>query len=135
MNISGPVLVIQLPEEMTQSGARTFNEEMRMLLDADRPRIVLDCSEMRNIDSAGVGSLLYCMEQAMKRNGDLKLAAVSPQLETILELMRVDRLFEVFETPEAATRSFQAVPALVPAEPRPWYSSVYGALGELKVAS
>jgi anti-sigma B factor antagonist len=135
MNISGPVLVIQLPEEMTQSGARTFNEEMKLLLDADRPRIVLDCSEMRNIDSAGVGSLLYCMEEAMKRNGDLKLAAVSPQLETILELMRVARLFEVFETPEAATRSFQTLPMPVPADPQPWYSSVYGALGELKVAS
>ena len=135
MNISGPVLVIQLPEEMTQSGAKTFIEEMKLLLDTDRPRIVLDCSETRNIDSAGVEWLLYCMEEAMKRNGDLKLAAISPQAEIILELMRVDRLFEVFSTTDAATRSFQAVPTLVPTETQPWYSAVYGPLGELKTAS
>ena len=52
--------------------------------------------------------LLHCLEEAMKRDGDLKLAAVSPASAIILELMRVDRVFEVFETPEEAARSFQA---------------------------
>jgi anti-sigma B factor antagonist len=135
MSISGPVIVIQLPNEMNQLGARTFLHEMALLVESDRPRIVLDCSEVRSIDSAGVESLLHCMEEAMKRNGDLKLASVSPSLEVMLELMRVDRLFEVFPTADEATRSFHAAPVLVPAETQPWYSAVYSRLGELKVAS
>jgi anti-sigma B factor antagonist len=135
MSISGPVIVIQLPNEMNQLGARTFLHEMELLLESDRPRIVLDCSEVRSIDSAGVESLLQCMEEAMKRNGDLKLASVSPSLEVMLELMRVDRLFEVFQTADEAMRSFHVGPVLVPAETQPWYSAVYSRLGELKVAS
>lgn len=105
------------------------------MLESDRPRIVLDCSEVRTINSAGVESLLRCMEDAMKRNGDLKLAALSPELEVILELMRVDRLFEMFQTADEAVRSFHAVTPLVPAETQPWYSAAYAALDQLKTAS
>jgi anti-sigma B factor antagonist len=135
MNTSGPVLVIQLPSEMNKAGVKTFLAETKPLIESDRPRIVLDCAEVRNIDSAGVESLLYCIQEAMKRNGDLKLASVSPELEVILELMRVDRLFEIFHNADEATQSFHAVPALVSAETQPWYAGAYSALSQLKVAS
>ena len=36
----------------------------------------------------------------MKRDGDIKLANLSPASAAILELMRVDRLFEIFDTAE-----------------------------------
>jgi len=52
---------------------------------------------------------LYCLEQAIKRRPrNLKLAAVRP-LGGDHELMRVDRLFEVFATSDEAVRSFQLV--------------------------
>jgi anti-anti-sigma regulatory factor len=86
------------------------------------------------MDSAGIELLLYCMQEAMKRDGDLKLAAVSPAAATIMELMRVDRLFEVFETADQAARSFQAVATPEAPQSLPWYSSALG-LADLKIAS
>jgi hypothetical protein len=72
----------------------------------------------------------------MKRDGDLKLADVSPEAAVILELMRVDRVFEVYVSSEEAVRSFSAVPAeAVAQQDAPWYSSVFGDLGYLKQAS
>ncbi len=85
------------------------------------------------MDSAGIEILLQCMHEAMKRDGDVKLASVSPASAAILELMRVDRLFEVFETADEAARSFQAISDGSPQLP-PWYSAAYG-LGGLKTAS
>jgi len=58
------------------------------------------------MDAAGVDMLLHCMAEVMKRDGELKLAAVSPQAAVVLELTRTDRLFEVFETSGDAVRSF-----------------------------
>ncbi len=58
------------------------------------------------MDAAGVDMLLQCMAQAMKRDGDVKLASVSPQAAVILELTRTDRLFEIYETSTDAARSF-----------------------------
>jgi len=135
MYTSGPVIVMQVPEQLNQAEVKTFLDELQPLLESDRPRIVLDCSEVRYMDSAGVEMLLYCMEQTMKRNGDLKLAAVSAELAVILELMRVDRLFEVFDSTEAAVQSFHAFPTWVAPQSEPWYAGAYRTLGDLKIAS
>jgi anti-sigma B factor antagonist len=89
---------MELPEKLNHAEGKAFLVELQPLLEVDRPRIVLDCSQMQNIDSAGIEILLHCMEETMKRDGDLKLAALSPASAAILELMRVDRLFEVFAT-------------------------------------
>jgi|ERR1700733_5413409 anti-sigma B factor antagonist len=133
MYTKSPVIVMELPEKLTYAEGQTLMVELQPLLEADRPRIVLDCSKVEHMDSAGIEILLRCMEEAMKRDGDLKLAAVSPMSAAIMELMRVDRLFEVFDTSDEAARSFHAV--AVPETPQdlPWYSTAYG-LTNLKSA-
>ncbi len=135
MFTNGPVIVMQVPERLTDAEVKSFLEELRPLLESDRPRIVLDCSQVRYIDSAGVDMLLSCMEEAMKRDGDLKMAAVSPEMAVILELMRVDRLFEVFDSADEAVQSFHASPAWAIPQSEPWYSSANAAWGDLKAAS
>ncbi len=136
MLTSGPVVVMQLPEQLNLDGVRSFLPELKPLLECHRPRIVLDCSQVRYLDSAGVEMMLHCLEEAMKRDGDLKLAAVSPQSEVILELMRVARVFEAFATTDEAVRSFQAVSVEAASTDASWVgNSVFGALGALKQAS
>jgi anti-sigma B factor antagonist len=124
---------MELPETLNHVEGEKFVAELQPLLETHRPRIVLDCSQVQHMDSAGIETLLYCMQEAMKRDGDLKLAAVSPAAATIMELMRVDRLFEVFETAEEASRSFQAVVMPEASQSLPWYSSGLG-LADLKIA-
>jgi anti-sigma B factor antagonist len=134
MYTRGPVIVMELPEQLNHLQVKPFLNELQPLLEIDRPSVVLDCSHIKHLDSAGVEMLLHCLEQAMKRDGDLKLAAVSPASAVILELMRVDRLFEVFETAEEAVRSFQLfAPAATP-QTQPWYATPQG-LTDLKAAS
>lgn len=134
MYTRGPVVVMELPEKLNREEGKAFLDELQPLLEVDRPRIVLDCSQMQNIDSAGIEILLHCMEETMKRDGDLKLAALSPASAAILELMRVDRLFEVFATADEATKSFHAVASLEEPQTLPWYSVPYG-IADLKAAS
>jgi anti-sigma B factor antagonist len=134
MYTRGPVIVMELPERLNHQEAKSFLDELQPFLEGDHPSIVLDCSQIKHLDSAGVEMLLQCLEQAMKRDGDLKLAAVSPASAVILELMRVDRLFEVFATSEEAVRSFQIfAPATAP-QTQPWYAAPQG-LTDLKAAS
>jgi anti-sigma B factor antagonist len=121
----GPVIVMELPERLQQAEVKAFLASLRPLIEVDRPCIVLDCSKIQHIDSAGVQMLLHCLEETMKRDGDLKLAAVSPASAIVMELMRVDRLFEVFETTDAAARSFHSFAAEATAQNQPWYSIIY----------
>src|SRR6266567_6477305 len=132
MLTNGPVVVMQLPEQLNQDGVRSFLPELEPLLECHRPRIVLDCSQVRYLDSAGVEMMLRCLEEAMKRDGDLKLAALSPESEVILELMRVARVFEAFATSDEAVRSFNAVPADAAPQETPWVAGIFGEMGALK---
>jgi anti-anti-sigma factor len=69
-----PVLVMEMPEHLNAAEARAFLRELEPLLELPRPRLVFDCSEVRHIDSAGVAMMLQCLEEAMKQDGNLKLA-------------------------------------------------------------
>lgn len=133
MSASYPVVVMEVPGSLNNLEGQAFFQELQPLLETDRPRIVLDCSQLQHVDSAGIEILLHCIEEAMKRDGDVKLAAVSPAPVAILELMRVDRLFEIFDTVEEATRSFHAVAQSETPQTLPWYSADYR-FGEAKAS-
>lgn len=135
MLTSGPIVIMQMPEQLNLDGVRIFLQEVEPLLECHRPRIVLDCSQVRYIDNAGVEMMLHCLEEAMKRDGDLKLAALSPESEVILELMRVARVFEAFATSDEAVRSFNGIQTEAVPQDVPWYASVFGEMGTLKQAS
>lgn len=111
MVVRRPVVVMELPEQIGTSQVPEILEDVSTLLEFQRPRIVFDCSQVRSIDSAGVEMLLHCLDEAMKRDGDLKMCAISPQSRMMLEIMRVESIFEIFETAGEAVRSFN-VPTL-----------------------
>ena len=106
MTTGRPVMVQQLPAILDAQGSQAFFHEIAPHLESDRPCLVFDFSEVRHLDSAGVELLLRCIEEAMKRNGDVKLAAVSPEMASLLEMTRVDRLFEIFDSCSNAVESF-----------------------------
>ena len=106
METSRPVIVKRLPNRLNLREARAFFREVLPILKTDRPQVVFDLSQVRKMDAAGVDMLLQCMAEAMKRDGDVKLAAVSPQAAVVLELTRTDRLFEIYDTSTDAARSF-----------------------------
>jgi anti-anti-sigma factor len=101
-----PVVIKRMPERLNYREARAFWEEVRPIVTSDRPLVVFDLSGVRHLNAAGVDMLLKCMTEVMKRDGDLKLAAVSPEAGVILEMTRTDRFFEIYETSADAVHSF-----------------------------
>jgi anti-anti-sigma factor len=119
-----PVIVKHLPEKLSLEQASAFFCEVEPFLKTDRPRVVFDCSNVTLLDSTGIQILLRCLEEAMKRNGDVKLAAIPPGPAKILELTEVDSLFENFENAADAVESFYRLPVYgFQQVPQPWYST------------
>jgi len=106
METNRPVLVKRMPERLKQKQVREFLCEIDPILNTDRPQLVFDCSQVAEIDAAGVELLLHCLGTVMRRDGDLKLASVPPRMAVILEMTRTDRLFEIYETSSDAVLSF-----------------------------
>jgi anti-sigma B factor antagonist len=105
------VKVEQLPESLSEKQRRLFLRRLASSVDSDRPALVLDCSKVRRMNRYTINLLLCCLEEAMKHNGDVKLAAVPQEAMPTLELTGVDRLFEIFDTNAEAVSSFRRLPA------------------------
>jgi anti-sigma B factor antagonist len=101
------VAVKELPETLNAKRGRLFFDELESCVNVDRPRLVLDCSNVQQMDSSALHLLLCCLEEAMKRNGDVKLAGIREGARIVLALTGLDRLFEIYETNADAVNSFR----------------------------
>jgi len=75
------VKIEQLPESLSEKQSRLLLRKLESSINIDRPSIVLDCSKVRRMDRSAINLLLCCLEEAMKRNGDVKLASVPQEAE------------------------------------------------------
>ena len=100
------VRVHQIPLNLTAAEALNFLNDLRQFTDTERPRFVIDCSQVGAMTDQVMGLLLCSLEEAMKSNGDVRLAALSAQAEIALERAGVSRIFESFPSTESAVQSF-----------------------------
>jgi anti-anti-sigma factor len=107
------VVVRELPAKLDRHSETALLNDLRAAMKVERPAVVLDCSRIREMDVIALRLLLCCLEEAMKRNGDVRLAAVSPAARESLRGFRIDQLFRIFETSEQAVDSFQRRGAFV----------------------
>ena len=121
-------MVKTLAARLDRTGVAAFRREMEALAKIDQPRVVLDFCTATLLDSAGVEALLQCLYAIVRRDGDLKLAALSHQAATILEMSRIGRLFEIYPTVEDAVHSFDVFVPGVSEFPDPWNSVSAGSI-------
>jgi anti-sigma B factor antagonist len=95
-------IMIKLPEAFGSKEARQLGRELKDRIVAGGPSVVVDLSRVRQIDLAGLEGLLDCMETIAIHDGALQLGEISPEAATILELTRMDKLFQKFPAFEVA---------------------------------
>ena len=107
MSFRRPVLIMEMPEQLNALEVEDFMRDLKPLLEDEQPRIIFDCSQVRAIDRAGVDMIMHCSEVVKNLNGDVKLAALSPEARAILELMGGAGVLQAYATSDDAVRSFQ----------------------------
>lgn len=105
--ISGSIIVRHLPAVIGKGRNQGLLRELEAIIaSVDRPRLVLDCFHLDRMETPSLQVLLFCLEKALKRNGDVRLAGVSPAARAALSSTRIDRLFQLFDSIEEAVSSF-----------------------------
>src|SRR5207253_9099759 len=99
-------MLLKLPERVDGRLARTFARELNRELMNDRPRIVVDLSQVKQIDSDALNTLLDCMVEEANRDGAVKLGRISPEADTLLGLTRMDRVIGIVPYAGGAASNF-----------------------------
>lgn len=68
--------------------------------------LVVDCSHMTAIDSAGLEALLDLQDKCEDALGSVKLCSLDDTLSKVLEITRLVRRFEIFPDLDSAVKSF-----------------------------
>ncbi|MFQ5648820.1 MAG: STAS domain-containing protein [bacterium] len=76
------------------------------LINQGTTRVVVDLSEVKRMNSSGLGILISALTSLRNKNGDLKLAAIDELMEGILVMTKLNTIFETYETAEGAAKSF-----------------------------
>lgn len=111
---SGDVAVVTLPlGDLDASNAPDLKRDAGPLVEAYQ-KLVFDLSQLRFVDSSGLGALLSCLRKVNARGGELKLCSLSKQVQSVFELVRMHRVFDIHATRDGAVNAFEAFgPAVV----------------------
>lgn len=101
------VTVVLLPgKDLDASNTEEFKSKIAPSLKA-HAKMVFDLSQLRFIDSSGLGAFLSCLRQLSTKGGELKLCGMSKQVYQTFELVRMHRIFDIYSSRTEAVRAFQ----------------------------
>jgi anti-sigma B factor antagonist len=104
----GDVAVVLLPYEKIDASCRTeFRADLEPILSEPNPKVVIDMTNVRFVDSAGIGALISCLKRATSNDGDLKLCHVAKPVRALFELVRLHRLLDILNSREEAVAAFE----------------------------
>lgn len=83
------------------AGAIQFKDSMREMTEDGPSRVVLDLSSVDFLDSSGLGAVVAVMKQAGPTK-NLELAGLTPTVQKVFKLTRMDGVFVIHASVEAA---------------------------------
>ncbi len=102
----GAVVIELKGNVMGGDDTKDFNELLHKLVDEGKINIVVDLSEVKFMNSSGLGMLISGLTTMKKINGSLKLARVTEKIESLLIITKLVTIFEFYESVEEAVNSF-----------------------------
>jgi anti-sigma B factor antagonist len=83
-------------------------EKLSALVQEGKVNFIVDMSQLKFINSSGLGMLLTCVLKTRKNRGDLVLANVPEQVTNLLNITKLASVFTSVETVEEAKTKFIA---------------------------
>jgi anti-anti-sigma factor len=90
-------MIIKLPEHLTEASTRNLREQMEFTRTSKCPNIVLDFSEVQEMDTTALETILRYMDRVAQHAGTIRVTGMSAQAATFLELTRMDSVFAMYE--------------------------------------
>src|SRR5690625_2932976 len=100
--INGTVVIYMKEKRLDAHNSGELKERMLQLGENGKTHLIVDLEEVRFIDSSGLGALLSGHKSATLRNGSFKLCNLQPQVQSMFELTRLHRVFDIYPSVQGA---------------------------------
>lgn len=86
--------------------SNALREKVKSLLNENKKKIVMNMDNVTYIDSAGLGTLVAAFHSARAQGAAMKLSNLGSKFQEVLQVTKLMTVFEVFDTEDAAIKSF-----------------------------
>jgi anti-sigma B factor antagonist len=101
------IVVIELEGSvMGGPDATALKEEIHALVEEKKKHVVVDLSRVQTMNSSGLSMLIGAMTTLRTAGGDLRVAAASKKIESLLVITKLINVFELYPTVKKAVESF-----------------------------
>ena len=100
------IRILALDGYLDAHTAPQFENAIHDEMQGGHQRLVIDCSRLTYISSAGLGVFMSFIEELREVGGDIKLAAITPKVFQVFEVLGFPALFDILDTRQAAVAKF-----------------------------
>ena len=102
------IMVVDAVGRLTLSDSRTqLRDLIHVLSSQGHNKFLFNLAGVEFIDSDGMGELVRCYSIVRQKGGELKLVQVRKKVQDLLELTRLNTLFEIYSEERAALEAFR----------------------------
>lgn len=115
----GSISILRASGRLDATTMADTERQLTAVIAGGNRRMVLDCSAVEYISSAGLRVILGAAKRMQKAEGKLVLAAASPQVRQVFDMAGLGAVIPVFETTDEACASLAPAVPLPPPDQRP----------------
>lgn len=97
--------IIKIEEELKGKYLEYLKEQIRLTLDQGHNQLILDCKGMKILNSEGLETLLWIIEEVQSAGGLVKIASLKKKPRKIFEITQFDLIFDIYDDVIAALKS------------------------------
>lgn len=94
--------VVELTGRLVVLDAQELREKIVNIIKDGNGKLVIDMQGVSFVDSSGLSVFISALKAMEMRQGRLVLSALTPSVQSLIELTRLHHIFEIFLTKEAA---------------------------------
>lgn len=111
LNTPEPLALLSLRGTIETTNASTLEDAIERIFRDNCYKIVVDLSGVTYISSAGWGIFISEIKRVRRESGDIKLAAMRPEVREVFDLLEFNNILRPFADKAKALEDFQSAGA------------------------
>lgn len=99
--------VLELSGELDAHTASQLESSLKSLIEGNNHQIIVNCSDLDYIASAGLGVFMAYIEDIRNMGGDIKLTNMNAKVYKVFDLLGFPTLYDILDEEEDALDKFE----------------------------
>ncbi len=91
-------VILEIKGELDTEGVKLLEPVFLRLCEESTNHVILDCTQLRYVNSQGLGLLVTGLKKSGERGHKLILAGLQDTVRKLFEVVRFNRIFSIFDS-------------------------------------